>query len=125
MKDEKELLLSIDELGGREAKEIVVDKIAGLVLDGKESEREATVSMVALLVEKKKLGKAEVEAGLKDTVEFLEDVKIDAPMAVRNFVGLAKALIEKGGLGKDWLKERVEEFVRDEENKKELLEGIE
>ena len=124
-RDKKELILSFEELGGtQEVQEAAVDKIASLILDGKEENRAATVEMMTELFGEGKLSPQGITSGLKDSVEFLEDIKIDAPMAVRNFAELARELVKVGGIKKEWVLEVTKEFVRDENNAKDIIDTL-
>ena len=71
-----------------------------------------------------KLSPQGITSGLKDSVEFLEDIKIDAPMAVRNFAELARELVKVGGIKKEWVLEVTKEFVRDENNAKDIIDTL-
>lgn len=52
------------------------------VLEGKSSEKPARLELLRVLAGEKKLPQAALETTLGPTMEFIEDIAIDAPSAV-------------------------------------------
>ena len=78
----QELMLTWDEISGTPNAGLeLVKKHVEYMMDGKNDEREAIYKIIRELSERGKLTKADVQGGLVDAIEFIDDIAVDCPRA--------------------------------------------
>lgn len=97
-KDKKEALQSFDELPSGPIVETVVTAIVEKVIEGKATERPARVELLRFLASEKRLTEEGLATALFPTIEFMEDIAIDAPNAEKNLGSCLSVLISERAL---------------------------
>jgi translation initiation factor 4G len=78
----QELLLTWDEISGTPNAGLeLVKKHVEYMMDSKDVERDAIYKIIRELSERGKLTKADVQDGLVDAIEFIDDIAVDCPRA--------------------------------------------
>ena len=81
-----DLLLSMDELQNTpDAGKTVVQVNVDYAMDSKEDERQAVISMIKILFEKKKLSSDDIQQPIGELVEFMDSFVVDSPHAMKYF----------------------------------------
>jgi translation initiation factor 4G len=114
-----DLLLSMDEVlaSNPDSGTEVVAKSVDSVIESKDDERAAALRVVAILFEKGRLTKANVEAGLGDAIEFIDSIKLDAPRAFEHLSLILGELLRVKAIGLRWICEQLEKTKVDPETK--------
>lgn len=103
-KNEKELLLSMDDLSGTpDAGRSVVQINLDDAFEAKENERRASIAMVVVLYKSNKLSKSDIEAPMADIIEFIDSLVVDAPGAFNYLGDMLTAFFEIKALSPSWL----------------------
>lgn len=104
-----ELLLSVDELSGTpDYGTKLVSQNGDWIFEARDAERNAISEMLAILFEKGKLTKSEVQEGLSELVEFIDSFALDAPKAFEYLADVLSALFKVEALDAAWLCEQAE-----------------
>ena len=104
-----ELLLSVDELSGTpEYGSKLVSQNGDRIFEARDAERIAIAEMLAILFEKGKLTKLEVQEGLSELVEFIDSFAVDAPKAFEYLADVLSAMFKVEALDAAWLCEQAE-----------------
>ena len=104
-----ELILSMEELSTTpNASFTFVQKNADHMFDCKEGERKAITSLIALLYEKEKLLRVDIENGLSDTIEFIDSMTCDAPNAYEYMGEMLSTLLHIGAVHVAWWVDQME-----------------
>ncbi|OQR85956.1 eukaryotic translation initiation factor 4 gamma 2 [Achlya hypogyna] len=109
-RDADETRLCLQELP-RSAHVEFVETALTTALEGKEAERAAAVDMLAALYETLDLGATEIQSALLNTLEFLDDLRIDIPMVHEYCAAVLGRLIVAGCFGLSWLQSVVGHLV--------------
>ncbi|KDO29125.1 hypothetical protein SPRG_20125 [Saprolegnia parasitica CBS 223.65] len=88
-----------------------IDTSLTYALEGKDHERSAAVDMLASLYETLDLGATEMQSALLNTLEFLDDLRIDIPMVHESLAAVLGRLILAGCFGLSWLQSVVGHLV--------------
>ncbi|EQC33218.1 hypothetical protein SDRG_09202 [Saprolegnia diclina VS20] len=88
-----------------------IDTALTYALEGKDHERSAAVDMLASLYETLDLGATEMQSALLNTLEFLDDLRIDIPMVHESLAAVLGRLILAGCFGLSWLQSVVGHLV--------------
>lgn len=125
-RDEKELLLTMDEnLGGNaDAGKIIVQLYADLAMDCKEPEREAMIEILVILYKAGKLTKSDIEVPMADMVEFVDSFAIDSPGAFGFLGEMLAPFFEMKVLDIKWLCENTAKLMKKDDQKKVIQEAI-
>ena len=111
---EKELMLAMDELSGSaDAGRMIVEKSTDKMMDCKENERKSIFDMLSLLVSKKKLSGDNVREGLKDIIEFIDSVAVDAPLAFTYLGNLLAEMARLQVIDSEYICEQLEKTKSD------------
>ena len=113
-------LCSFDDFGGdsKLLEEFAVQAGNLIIEDGNES----ALSMLLVIVKSGKLTQANLETGLMDCLEFLCDIKLDAPLAFVNFGKMIGGLLKASAVSEAWLTNGADKFFGDK--KDEVLEQV-
>jgi translation initiation factor 4G len=124
--NQKELLLSVDELTGTDDYGVkFVSSNADRIIDCKDNERKAISSMLGVLVEKKKLSLSDVQDGLMDLIEFIDSYVYDAPLAFEYLGHMLATMIRAGALNVTWVGEQAEKTkVSDPGNPEKIIRAL-
>lgn len=125
-RDEKELLLTMDEnLGGNpNAGQIIVQLYADLSMDCKEPEREAMIEILAILYKAGKLTKSDIEVPMAEMVEFVDSFAIDSPGAFGFLGEMLAPFFEMRVMDIKWLCENTAKLMQKNDQKKVIQEAI-
>jgi translation initiation factor 4G len=104
LKDTNELVASLDEIpalnrGYKRAFEIIVRR----VVEGKNTERQAALEAVCVILDKTRLKPEDITEALLETLEFLPDIAIDSPRAVNHVADLLVLVLKPQILDFNWL----------------------
>mmetsp|Transcript_37649 Transcript_37649/g.55475 ORF Transcript_37649/g.55475 Transcript_37649/m.55475 type:complete len:231 (+) Transcript_37649:450-1142(+) len=112
--NEKELLLSIDELSTTpDAMSKLVSINCEKALDCKDAERKGIIQMISLLATKGKVQPNHVEPGLWDLLEFMQDFVVDIPLVYQYMGDMLTAFLKAKAVRMSWLKESVAKLPKD------------
>jgi len=125
-RDEKELLLTMDEnLGDNpNAGQIIVQLYADLSMDCKEPEREAMIEILAILYKAGKLTKSDIEVPMAEMVEFVDSFAIDSPGAFGFLGEMLAPFFEMRVMDIKWLCENTAKLMQKNDQKKVIQEAI-
>ncbi|EED88616.1 eukaryotic translation initiation factor, partial [Thalassiosira pseudonana CCMP1335] len=102
--DEKELLMSMDEvLGSPDAGKTVVQVNVEYAIDCKAPERQALIEMIVILFKNGKLSKSDVQVPMLDMVEFIDSFVVDSPGAFGYLGEMLSAFLDVKTLDIAWL----------------------
>ena len=105
----EELLLSMDEIAGTpDAPLTLVKRNADRIMDCKDAERKAIVTIVVTLFEKNKLSKADVGNGMAEVIEFIDSFVLDSPKAYEYLGDMLSSLLHVKAVDVAWLCEQTE-----------------
>jgi translation initiation factor 4G len=106
-----ELLLSWEEISGTPdaGKEFVI-KQADRMMDCKDNEREAIYRIIAILCEKGKLSRGDVQDGLMDAVEFIDSLILDSPRAYEYLGDLLGDMLRLNMVDMSWLSDQLKKI---------------
>lgn len=121
--DTQDAILSIDELvgAGRDNEDhgsvdrgaAVIESGVLLVMEMKQQEVQKFLAVVKRCLQQKKIEKESLPLGLKDPLEFLSDIEIDAPMARSLLTSIAAYWIRQDALAFNFLLDAPEYFRTD------------
>lgn len=105
--DEKELLLSMDELSGTpDAGKTMVQVYCEGSFECKDDERKAVIKILSFLFQKGKLTAADFDTPLGELVEFVDSFVIDAPKAIDYLGDMLAEFIHIKAVTVPWLAEQ-------------------
>jgi len=108
-KNLKELMLSMDELTGtKNYGSQLVSLSADHMIDCKEAERNAVFLLLEVLVNEKKISSNDVKIGLVDTIEFIDSLVCDAPMAYDYLGRMLATMIRSNAIDVTWIGQQAE-----------------
>jgi hypothetical protein len=111
-RDEKELLLTMDEnLGTPDAGKTIVQVYADIAMECKSPEREAMIDIIVILFKAGKLTKSDIEVPMADMVEFIDSYAVDSPGAVRFLGEMLAAFFQMKALDIKWLCEHTANII--------------
>ena len=121
--DTQDAILSIDELvgagrdnedhGSIERGAAVIESGVLLVMEMKQQEVQKFLAVIKRCLQQNKIEKDSLPLGLKDPLEFLSDIEIDAPMARNLLTSIVAYLIRQEALSFDFLLDAPEYFRTD------------
>jgi|ERR1712166_803115 len=108
-KNLKELMLSMDELTGtKNYGSQLVSLNADHMIDCKEAERNAIFLLLEVLVKEDKISSNDVKIGLADTIEFIDSLVCDAPMAYDYLGRMLATMIRSNAIDVTWIGQQAE-----------------
>mmetsp|Transcript_15108 Transcript_15108/g.25769 ORF Transcript_15108/g.25769 Transcript_15108/m.25769 type:complete len:482 (+) Transcript_15108:3-1448(+) len=125
-RDEKELLLTMDEnLGGNEkAGNIIVQLYADKSMDCKAPERKAMNDILVILYKAGKLTKSDIEGPMADMVEFIDSFVVDSPGAIGFLGEMLAPFLDMKVLDIKWLCEKTALLMNKKDQKEVIHKAI-
>ena len=103
-KNEKELLLSMDEvLASPNAGKVIVQTNIDYAADCKASELKSVIDMIVILYRNRKVTDSEIKTAVGGLVEFVDSFACDNPKIYGYIGDMVCAFINMNALGLDWL----------------------
>lgn len=84
-----------------------------MVMEMKEQDTDKLLEVIKRLYKENDISGESIEKGLKDPLEFLSDVEIDAPLAGNHLAKCVAAYVELGAIQFDFLKDAPDYFKTD------------
>ncbi len=124
-RDEKELLLTMDEnLGTPDAGRTIVQLYTDSAMDCKAPEREAMIEIMVILYKAGKLTKSDIEMPMAELVEFVDSFAVDSPGAFGFLGEILAAFFQVKALNINWLCENTAKLMNKDDQKKVIREAI-
>lgn len=115
--DEDDAVLSFQEIIGAdlsiERGSMAFEGGVSLVLEMREEEVQKFIKVMSRCYKEKIISAESIQKGINDPLEFLQDVAIDAPLAVSHMTTIVAAFIKEGAISFDFLLDSPEYFRKE------------
>lgn len=115
--DEDDAVLSFQEIIGAdlslERGSMAFEGGVSLVLEMRQEEVQKFINVMSRCYKEKIISAESIQKGINDPLEFLQDVAIDAPLAVSHMATIVAAFIKEGAISFDFLLDSPEYFRKE------------